>query len=30
MARSVGWLAHFLEARQDNRIIRPKALDVGE
>lgn len=30
LSRSVGWLAHFLESRQDNRIIRPKALYVGD
>ncbi len=30
MARSVGWLAHFLESRRDNRLIRPKALYVGK
>ncbi len=29
MARSVGWLAHFLESRQNNRIIRPAAHYVG-
>lgn len=29
MARSVGWLAHFIESRQDNRIIRPKAEYIG-
>lgn len=30
MARSVGWLAHFVELRRDNRIYRPKALYVGK
>ncbi|MCC7430496.1 citrate/2-methylcitrate synthase [bacterium] len=29
MARSIGYLAHFLESRQDNRLIRPKALYTG-
>ena len=29
MARSVGWLAHFIESRQDNRLIRPKAEYTG-
>ncbi|MFT6433381.1 MAG: citrate synthase [Candidatus Azotimanducaceae bacterium] len=29
MARSVGWLAHFVEDRQDNRIFRPKAHYTG-
>jgi len=29
MARSVGWLAHFLESRIDNRIMRPSALYTG-
>ena len=29
MSRAVGWLAHFVESRRDNRIIRPKALYVG-
>ena len=30
MARSVGWLAHFIEDRQDNRIFRPKAEYTGQ
>ena len=29
MSRAIGWLAHFVESRRDNRIIRPKALYVG-
>ena len=29
MSRSVGWLAHFIESRKDNRIMRPKAHYVG-
>ena len=29
MSRTVGYLAHFIESRQDNRIIRPKALYTG-
>lgn len=29
MARSVGWLAHLLESREDNRIMRPSALYSG-
>lgn len=29
MARSVGWLAHFLESRVDNKIMRPGALYIG-
>ncbi|MDC0996141.1 citrate/2-methylcitrate synthase [Pseudomonadales bacterium] len=30
MARSVRWLAHFIEDRQDNRIFRPKAEYTGQ
>ncbi len=30
MARSVGWLAHFLESRENNRIVRPAAEYVGQ
>ena len=29
MSRMVGWLAHFIESRQDNRIVRPQAAYVG-
>lgn len=29
LSRAVGWLAHFAESREDNRIIRPKAAYVG-
>ncbi len=29
MSRSVGWLAHFLESRVDNKIMRPSALYTG-
>lgn len=29
MSRSVGWLAHFLESREDNKIMRPSALYTG-
>ena len=29
MSRGVGWLAHFIESRADNRLIRPKAKYVG-
>ncbi|MFT5560525.1 MAG: citrate synthase [Candidatus Azotimanducaceae bacterium] len=29
LSRAVGWLAHFIESRKDNRIIRPKARYVG-
>lgn len=30
MSRTVGYLAHFLETRQDNRLIRPQALYTGK
>ncbi|MFN3238430.1 MAG: citrate/2-methylcitrate synthase [Pseudomonadales bacterium] len=30
ISRAVGWLAHFIESRQDNRIIRPKAAYIGK
>ena len=29
VSRSVGWLAHILEQREDNRLFRPRALYVG-
>ncbi len=29
MARVVGWLAHFIEARADNKLIRPKVDYIG-
>lgn len=29
MARSVGWLAHFRESRENNKIIRPAAEYIG-
>lgn len=29
MSRAVGWLAHFMESRIDNRIIRPDAVYIG-
>ena len=29
MSRMVGWLAHFIESRKDNRLIRPKAVYTG-
>ena len=29
MSRAVGWLAHFLESRIDNKIMRPSALYTG-
>lgn len=30
MARTVGYLAHFIEYREDNKLVRPKAYYVGE
>ncbi len=30
MSRAGGWIAHVLEYRQDNRLIRPRARYVGE
>ncbi len=29
MARVFGYLAHFIESRRDNRLIRPKARYTG-
>lgn len=29
LSRSVGWLAHFLESRPNNKIIRPAAAYIG-
>jgi len=29
MARTFGYLAHFIESRKDNRLIRPAARYVG-
>ncbi len=29
LARVYGYLAHFMESRRDNRLVRPKALYVG-
>lgn len=29
MSRMIGWLAHFIESRQDNKLVRPKANYVG-
>lgn len=28
-ARAFGWIAHIMEQRRDNRLIRPKALYIG-
>jgi citrate synthase len=30
IARSAGWLAHWLEQLQDNRIFRPEQVYVGQ
>ena len=30
MSRMVGWLAHFIESRVNNKIIRPKANYIGD
>lgn len=30
MSRMAGWLAHFIESRLDNKLIRPKASYIGE
>ena len=29
MSRTVGYLAHFMESRLDNRLMRPQALYTG-
>lgn len=29
MSRMIGWLAHFIESRYDNKLVRPKANYVG-
>ena len=29
LGRSAGWIAHALEARRDDRLIRPRARYVG-
>jgi citrate synthase len=29
LSRAIGWLAHFVESRVDNRIIRPRAEYIG-
>jgi citrate synthase len=29
MSRMIGWLAHFIESRRDNKLVRPKASYVG-
>jgi citrate synthase len=30
MSRISGWTAHYLEQMEHNRLIRPKALYMGE
>jgi citrate synthase len=29
MSRMIGWLAHFIESRRDNKLVRPKAIYTG-
>ncbi len=30
MSRMIGWLAHFIESRRDNKLVRPKASYIGQ
>ena len=30
MARTIGYLAHFIEYREDNKLVRPKAYYIGQ